>query len=111
MRDDRQRLVDILEAIDRIEKYSSFGKERFESDELIQTWIVHYLQQTGEAIAKLNPEVLTDHPEIPWRQIIAMRNLLVHVYYNIDLTEIWTVVSRDLPELKRQINMVLTDYK
>jgi uncharacterized protein with HEPN domain len=49
MRDDRERLLDILEAIERIEKYTSKGREVFEDDELIQTWVVHHLEIIGEA--------------------------------------------------------------
>jgi uncharacterized protein with HEPN domain len=49
MRDDRERLLDIQEAIERIEKYAAQGQEAFERDELIQTWIVHHLQIIGEA--------------------------------------------------------------
>ncbi len=44
MRDDRERLLDILEAIERIERYASRGREEFERDELLQTWIVHHIQ-------------------------------------------------------------------
>jgi uncharacterized protein with HEPN domain len=49
MRDDRERLLDIIKAIERIEKYASEGKEGFENDELIQNWVVHHLQVIDEA--------------------------------------------------------------
>jgi len=47
MRNDRHRLVDILEAIEKIERYAAKGKDAFDSDELIQVWIIHYLQIIG----------------------------------------------------------------
>jgi uncharacterized protein with HEPN domain len=52
MRDDRERLRDILEAIERIERYTSKGREEFMQDELIQTWVVHHIQIIGEAARK-----------------------------------------------------------
>lgn len=54
MRDDRERLRDILEAIERIERYTSKGREEFMQDELIQTWVVHHIQIIGEAARKLS---------------------------------------------------------
>lgn len=57
MRDDRERLLDIQEAIERIEKYAVRGREAFERDELIQTWVLHHLQIIGEAVRALSPEL------------------------------------------------------
>ena len=67
MRDDRERLLDILEAIERIEKYTSKGREVFEEDELIQTWVVHHLEIIGEATRALSSEVKQNYPKTPWR--------------------------------------------
>ena len=57
MRDDREWLLDILESIERIEKYSSRGRQTFEEDELIQSWIVHHLQIIGEALRSISEGV------------------------------------------------------
>ena len=100
MRDSRVRLVDMLEAIERIERYAAQGRQAFEEDELIQIWFVHYLQVIGEAAARLDRDFHDTHPGIPWAAIVAMRNILVHDYFGIDLEEIWSVVERDLPGLK-----------
>jgi uncharacterized protein with HEPN domain len=63
MRDDRERLFDILEAIERIDKYASKGRPAFEDDELIQTWVLHHLQLIGEATRGLSTEVRNEkHP-------------------------------------------------
>jgi hypothetical protein len=56
MRSDRERLEDILEAIDRIEKYAALGEARFQTDELVQNWITHHIQIIGEACRSLTPE-------------------------------------------------------
>lgn len=107
MRNDRERLQDILEAIERIERYAPDGQQRFEQDELLQTWMVHHIQIIGEAARKLSDQVRKAHPEIPWPQIITMRNVLVHDYFGLDLQEVWMVVERDIPNLKPKIEAIL----
>ena len=107
MRDDRERLLDIQEAIERIEKYSARGHEAFEQDELIQTWVLHHLQIIGEAVRAISPEFIQQHSEVPWRQIIGMRNILVHNYFSIDVAIVWAVIENDLPSLKQQITKLL----
>ena len=103
MRSDPDRFRDILEAIARIEKYAKKGRKAFERDELLQTWVVHHLQIIGEAARKLSHSSRQEHPEVPWAQIIAMRNILVHDYFGVDVAEVWSAVEKDLPVLKRQI--------
>ena len=103
MREPRERLLDMLEAIERIERYAAKGRGEFEKDELIQTWVVHHLQIVGEAAAKLGSDFHEQHASIPWPQVVAMRNVLVHDYFGVDLEEIWRVVERDLPDLKNKL--------
>jgi len=107
MRNERERLLDILEAIERIEKYAEEGKDAFESDELIQTWIVHHIAIIGEACRTLPNEFQARYASVPWADIVAMRNILVHHYFGIDTDAVWSVVERDLPELKMNIQTIL----
>ncbi|MFO7667193.1 MAG: HepT-like ribonuclease domain-containing protein [Desulfobacterales bacterium] len=107
MRNPKDRLTDMLEAIDNIERYAGRGRVAFEQDELIQNWFIHHIQIIGEAAAKIDRSFHLDHPQISWAQIIAMRNILVHDYFGIDLEAVWGVVERDLPELKRRIKEVI----
>lgn len=81
MRNDRQRLLDILEAIEQIEKYSARGKEAFEQDELIQNWIIRQFELIGEACRALSDEVRKQHTSIPWKDWIGLRNVLIHHYF------------------------------
>ena len=108
MKRDRQRLEDILEAIERIEKYASGGRATFDRDELVQTWIVHHLQIIGEAVRGVSEEIRSAHPDVPWSQIAAMRNILVHDYFGIDLEEVWAAVARDVPALKAKVVTILS---
>jgi uncharacterized protein with HEPN domain len=107
MRNDREWLLDILEAIQKIEQYHILGRNRFDEDELIQTWMIHHLQIIGEAAGQLKEDFIQTHPIIPWSQIIAMRNLLVHVYFGVDLNEVWRAVEKDLPVLRDAIEKLV----
>ena len=103
MRNERERLLDILEAIERIEKYAILGQQAFEQSELIQTWILHHLQIIGEAARTLPNDLKQQHPEIPWPKISGMRNILVHHYFEIDEAIVWAVIERDLPDIKSAV--------
>lgn len=107
MRSERERLLDILEAIQRIEKYASRGKQAFERDELIQNWMVNHITMIGEACRALPDEFQARYAEVSWADIIAMRNILVHHYFGIDLDAVWSVVERDIPELKLNVEVIL----
>lgn len=107
MRDDRERLLDIIEAILRVEKYAAEGRDRFEQDELVQIWVVHHMQTIGEAVAGLSDDLRKRHPEVHWSQIVAMRNILVHAYFNVALEEVWLAVERDVPVLKAAIQAII----
>ena len=107
MRDDRERLLDIQEAIQRIEKYAAQGRKSFEHDELVQNWIVRHLKIIGEAARALPASFKDQYPEVPWSKIMGMRNVLVHDYFGIDIEVVWAVVEHDLPDLKRKIEAIL----
>ena len=107
MREDVRRLQDILEAITLIEKYTAGGRAEFDQSDLVRVWVVHHIEIIGEAARAMTAELRTAHPEIPWAPISAMRNILVHQYFDIDPEEVWSVVARDLPTLKQQITKIL----
>lgn len=69
---------DILEAIGRIDRYSSRGRGAFDADELIQNWVVSHLQLIGEACRSMSKELREQNPDVPWDKIIGMRHILVH---------------------------------
>jgi len=107
MWDDRERLLDIQQAIADIEKYSQKGRKEFEKEELIQTWIIHHLLILGEAVSALSDSFKEQHHTIPWSKIIGMRNILSHNYFGIDFDIIWSVLENDLPQLKHYIEEIL----
>ena len=109
MRDDRLRLLDIVEGIENIEKYSSGGRDAF--DELIRIWMVHHIQIIGEASANLSADFRERHSEIEWARIVAMRNILIHQYFGIDWQEVWDTTVKDLPQLKTKIQSILRELE
>jgi uncharacterized protein with HEPN domain len=102
-----ERILDMLEAIKRIEKYAARGRHAFAGDELIQTYVVHNLQIFGEAAFKLSSEYRDQYPEIPWAKIMGMRHILVHDYFAIDLEIVWNVVENELPILKKKLQEII----
>lgn len=109
MRDDREKLEDILEAIERIERYALQGRDAFEQNELIQSWFIQHLQIIGEASRALSSTTRDRDPEIPWKQMIGMRNVLTHNYFEIDFDIVWSVVEQELPNLKPRIQAILLE--
>ncbi|MEW6530930.1 MAG: DUF86 domain-containing protein [Thermodesulfobacteriota bacterium] len=107
MRDDRARLLDILEPIERIERYAAKGIEAFRNDELIQNWMIRNIELIGEAARSLSQRFRDDAPNVPWSYIIGMRNVLAHRYFDIDLEMVWKVVRTDIPRLKPKIEEIL----
>lgn len=107
MRDTYERLHDIQEAITRIMKYTNQGRQIFDQDELVQTWVIHHLEIIGEAARAIPQDFKNTHPEIPWGKISGMRNILIHIYFGIDRDIVWQVVERDLPILKTSIDAIL----
>jgi uncharacterized protein with HEPN domain len=108
MRDDRARLFDMREAIERIEKYAT-SREILAQNELVQTWTLYYLQVIGEAARSLSDDFRGRHPEIPWSDVIGMRNVLAHRYFGIDVGLVWDAVERGLPDLKRKVEAILRE--
>jgi len=111
VRREPERLRDVLEAIGKIEEYAARGREAFDADELIQTWIVHHVAIIGEAARALSVEFRACYPEVPWREIVGMRSILVHHYFEIDAEAVWAVVERDLPDLKRMMHKILEQLR
>jgi uncharacterized protein with HEPN domain len=111
VRDPKERLRDILEAITAIERHLPRGKAAFEQDELLQGWFVRHLQIIGEAARAVPDHVRALAPEIEWPKIVGMRNVLVHGYFDIDTDIVWDAASRDAPALRPRIEKMLQRLK
>jgi uncharacterized protein with HEPN domain len=78
LRDPSERVLDILDAITAIERYSGRDEASIECDELLQVWFLRHLRIIGEAARGLPDDVRTLAPDVSWSEIIGMRNILVH---------------------------------
>ncbi len=107
MRYDREWLQDILEAIESIQANVPHDKHAFENDRMILVWSVYHLQIVGEAARVVTSQLREQHPEVPWSELIAMRNILAHQYFRIDPDEVWNTIQQDLPLVAERIRAIL----
>ena len=96
MRTDRERLEDILGAIAQIDR-----------ERLLQDGVVHQMVIIGEAVRAIAPELREKRSDLPWAEMVAMRNILVHRYYEVNLEIVWLVVEQDLPNIKEKVEDIL----
>ncbi|AUC61948.1 toxin-antitoxin system toxin component [Cyanobacterium sp. HL-69] len=85
MRDDTERIKDIQEYIEKIEKYVVRGEREFYEDELIQTLIIHNLQIIGEASRATFEQFKAKYCQLDWQDMADFRNLIVYEYFRVDL--------------------------
>ena len=103
----RDRLLDIVEAIEKIEEVKKRGKAAFDEDSMIQVWMVHHLMIIGEAVRAVDPAIRAKHTDVPWRDIVGMRNVLIHDYFSINKNIVWETVSEKLEPFKAKIQEML----
>ncbi len=106
-KDHRVYLEDMLSAINRVEEYRKGGRKRFLEEGLLQDGIIRQVSIVGEAATKLPPAWKKDYPDVPWKAITAMRNILIHDYSDVNLERVWTVAATDLPVLKKTVKTML----
>jgi len=92
---------EMLEAVKKIERYTqNLTRESFKKNELVIDAVLRNLEIMGEAAKNVPVEVREQHPEIPWKRIIGLRNIVIHRYFGIDINIIWEIVTRNLPQTK-----------
>ncbi len=97
----------IRESIEMIETYTNgVTKELFLNTAQIQDAVCRRLEIIGEAANTLESEFKEQFPNIPWYKIVAMRNILIHEYFAVDLDQVWNTVQKDLPNLKNQLDKI-----
>lgn len=108
MRRDDLYLNDIIEAADHVATFlSGAGFEGFLNSELVRSAVVQKLAIIGEAAGRISEELSGRYSQIPWSQIIAFRNILIHAYFGIDWSEVWKSATVDCPILRAQVAVVL----
>ena len=106
--DDTVYLKHILEAIEKIERYTIAVKlNEFLADTLIQDGTVRQIEIIGEAAKKILDKIKNKNSEIPWKKIVGMRDKLIHGYFGVDLDAVWKTIKEDIPTLKINVNALL----
>jgi len=94
---------DVLECIDKIEEYTEgVGEGEFYKNTQIQDAVIRRLEIVGKAIKNMPADFREQYPDIPWRKIAGMRDVLIHGYAGVNLLRVWRVVIDDLPDLKER---------
>jgi len=108
MRDDRQRLEDILEAANFVLDFTrNRNKEALAKDQLLQSAVLHQLHVIGEAVNRLTDAIKQKYPELPWAAIYGFRNRIAHEYFKLDIDLVWTTVQSDIPQLTKGIAEII----
>lgn len=108
MKSDLVYLRHILDAIQKIESYVSVGHETFMSTSHWQDAVIRQLEIIGEAAKRLSPDLRSRYPQIPWKRIAGLRDVLIHDYLGVDISLVWRITQTYLPELKHQIDAMLS---
>jgi uncharacterized protein with HEPN domain len=97
-------LLDILIAARRAKEFvAGLTWEDFQQSSLHQNAVMRMLEIIGEVARRVSQEIKDVHPEIPWKELVGMRNRLIHEYFRIDIEKIWDTVYNDIPIL---INLI-----
>jgi uncharacterized protein with HEPN domain len=108
MRHETLYLTDIVEAADHIAEFiAGIDFQTFQKSELLRSAVVQKLAVIGEAAARVSDELQARHLHVPWPQIIAFRNILVHAYFGIDWDVVWRAAKNRCPVLREQVAGIL----
>ena len=97
----------ILESIKLIEEYTAgVTKDEFIASVRIQDMVIRRLEIIGEAVKRIPDDIKLLSPETPWKKISGMRDVLIHEYFGVDLKLTWEVIQKELPPLKKSIEVI-----
>lgn len=109
-RDARIRFADMLEfAMKANGKTAGIDHPTFRDNEDLQVVVSHWILLLGEAAARVDPDIRSIYPELPWEQMLGMRNRIVHEYFAIDTEVVWQTAVNSLPPLIEQLKQILAD--
>jgi len=103
-RGDELRVADIVEAAEQLGELVTAGREAFDADWTRQRAAERLLEIIGEAANALSEEHRAEHPELPWRHIINLRHLIAHHYHRVDMDQLWTIATVNIPEVLEELS-------
>ncbi|MFL6232150.1 MAG: DUF86 domain-containing protein [Thermoanaerobaculia bacterium] len=96
-----------LDAIKKIERYVAVGYDEFVAESHWQDAVIRQLEIIGEAVKRLSSETTERRPDIPWRRIAGMRDVLIHNYMGVDVETVWQVTQQDLAQLRQAVEELI----
>ncbi len=101
-------LNDIIKSADLIYEYiASKDFKYFETSRLLQDAVMRRIEIIGEAVKNISDETKNNKPEISWKKIAGMRDVLTHEYFGVNIDRIWKTAQEDIPKFKKQIQDLL----
>ena len=97
----------MLQSLESLADYSSVGRDVFMTDKMRQDAAICRLAVLGEAAKHISEDIRSRYPEVPWRYMTGLRDVLVHDYFGVDLEVLWGILERDLPPLCAQLATIL----
>ena len=101
-------LLHIRDALNCVRQYTTGGKRRFLTEEMVQDAVIYNLAIIGEAVKKLPRAFREAHPAVPWKRIAGLRDIVIHDYDSTEAARIWEIVEKDVPSLKKAVERMLT---
>jgi len=103
---------DILDTIKKIESFSKgMVKEDLSKDKLKQYALVRAIEIIGEASRNVPDNFRKKYLDVPWKEMVGMRDIVAHSYFKLDLDKVWKVIKQDIPDLKKKIQKVKEDLE
>lgn len=109
-RDYKVYFEDILEAINKIRLYTeNLLLQTFSDDYKTLDAVVRNLEIIGEAVKKVPEDIRLRYPDVEWKKIASLRDVLIHEYFGVDREMIWDIIQNKLPLLEKQIKQILNE--
>lgn len=104
------RLEDITESLELIFEYvRDIDSDSWESDRKTIDAVIRNIEIIGEAATSMPEDIKEQYPDIPWHQMIGMRNILIHEYFGVDIDVLWRTIQVDLPILLTKVRKILEE--
>jgi len=108
---DLSRLKHMLDSIEAILSFvKNKNRSNLDTDRLLASGIIREFEILGEAAGQVSEQTRSKFPDLPWKQLVGMRNRLIHAYFDVDHNIVWKTIHESLPPLQNQLKKVIADF-